>query len=242
MKGHCIITCTPIRSEMSDRAEMISQLLYGEVFEIIESHQNWTKIKCADDYVGWIDSRVIENQAKKSSKTQSKCFVNKILSEITTPHGNLTTTYGAELNADEDEFSIHDFCFSEIKKIEVILADAQLFINTPYLWGGKSSYGVDCSGLIQTLAKVNGYLMPRDAYQQASIGKTIDFAKRQAGDLAYFKNNSGSIVHVGILSSKDKIIHASGWVREDPIDKTGIFDESRKIHSHHLAEIKRVFQ
>lgn len=241
MKGHCKITCTPIRSEKSDRSEMISQLLYGEIIEIIESQQDWSKIKCADDYVGWIDSRVIEIHAKRSSKTQSKCFVNKILSEVTTPHGNLTVTYGAELNADEDEFSIHDFCFGEIKKIEVILADAQLFINTPYLWGGKSSFGLDCSGLIQTVAKVNGYMMPRDAHQQASIGKTIEFAKRQPGDLVYFKNHLGKIVHVGILSSMDKIIHASGWVREDGFNKAGIFDSAQNKISHNFSHIMRIF-
>ena len=241
MKGHCIITCTPIRSEMSDRSEMISQLLYGEIFEIIESHQNWTKIKCEDDYVGWIDSRVIEIQSKKSKKAQNKCFVNKIFSEITTPHGNIIATYGAELNADEDEFSIHDFCFSETKDTSYLIADAQAFINTPYLWGGKSSYGLDCSGLIQTVAKVNGYMMPRDAYQQASIGQNIDFVRRQAGDLAYFKNNSGKIVHVGILSSEDKIIHASGWVREDEFNKTGIFDAKENKSSHNFSHLMRIF-
>jgi cell wall-associated NlpC family hydrolase len=125
--------------------------------------------------------------------------------------------------------------------LENISKIAVNYINSPYLWGGRSPYGVDCSGLVQVVFKSIGYKLPRDASQQVKEGTTVDFVNlTQAGDLAFFDNEDGNITHVGIVLPNGEIIHSSGFVRIDKLDQQGIFCVKTQTYSHKLRIIKRV--
>jgi cell wall-associated NlpC family hydrolase len=109
------------------------------------------------------------------------------------------------------------------------------------LWGGKSPFGIDCSGFTQVVYKLNGYKLPRDANQQVNLGEPLSFVEEaEAGDLAFFDNEEGRIVHVGILLNNQSIIHASGYVRVDKFDHYGIFNQDTGKYSHTLRVIKRL--
>ena len=116
-----------------------------------------------------------------------------------------------------------------------------MYLNSPYLWGGRSPFGIDCSGFTQMVFKLNGIKLPRDAYEQAEIGKTLNFIEEtQKGDLAFFDNEEGKIIHTGIIIDKNKIIHSSGKVRIDNLDHYGIFNAETGKYSHNLRLIKKV--
>ena len=125
--------------------------------------------------------------------------------------------------------------------VEVLVALGRPFLGTAYLWGGKSIFGVDCSGFVQQLYKLFGIFLPRDAYQQAEVGELVGFLQEaKLGDLAFFDNDEGRITHVGMLLSDRLIMHASGNVRIDPIDHAGIIHRITGKRTHHLRLIKRV--
>jgi cell wall-associated NlpC family hydrolase len=122
-----------------------------------------------------------------------------------------------------------------------IVNTALLYLNTPYLWGGKTPFGIDCSGFTQMVYKLNGFNILRDASQQASQGEVLSFIEESSpGDLAFFDNNEGEITHVGIIMEDHRIIHAHGKVRIDLLDQSGIYNLDTKIHSHKLRMIKKI--
>jgi cell wall-associated NlpC family hydrolase len=133
-------------------------------------------------------------------------------------------------------------CDSSARRtIKDIKETAYLFLNAPYLWGGRSPFGIDCSGFTQLVYKLNGYKLPRDARQQVELGSPLSFVEEaEAGDLAFFDNEEGNIVHVGIILENQQIIHASGSVRIDKFDHYGIFHSDNKKYSHMLRVIKKL--
>ena len=110
-----------------------------------------------------------------------------------------------------------------------------------YLWGGRNALGIDCSGFTQMMYRIFGIQLPRDASEQVKIGETVDFlTEAQTGDLAFFENKDHKIIHVGMLMDNESIMHASGRVKINRIDATGIVSEEDGQHTHQLRIIKRI--
>mgnify|MGYP001812336606 CR=1 FL=1 len=122
-----------------------------------------------------------------------------------------------------------------------LITTALQYLNAPFQWGGKTPFGIDCSGLSQMVYKINGYSLPRDAEEQAAQGDVLSFVEEsEPGDLAFFDNNEGVITHVGIIMKNNYIIHAHGKVRIDRIDQTGIFNSELGAYTHKLRVIKKI--
>lgn len=252
MFGICNLAIVPVRLEPNHRSEMVSQLLFGEHFEIIEKTKGWIKIKLQfDDYEGWIDEKqfqaVSESHYELLSSTEA--ILNADLVEYISGKDNLLfpIPLGASLSfLDVPEINTSDFHFEGLKTSDKkpkseILKTAFMYLNTPYLWGGKTPFGIDCSGFVQMVYKLNGYTLLRDAYQQATQGEVLSFIEEaEAGDLAFFDNEEGKITHVGILMNDNYIIHAHGNVRIDRLDHLGIMNVDTKRHTHKLRVIKKV--
>lgn len=246
----CIVAVCPLRSEASHRSETVSGLLFGEAAEVLEVGKEFTKIKCLyDDYIGWAQrSQLVETdediaKLKPTGYTftrnttvginDTQMFVSVATPVFANTHfGKYKIEYG------EEETLLFDASFFTDEVIKMV---ALLYENVPYLWGGKSSFGIDCSGFVQQVFKLFRKPLLRDAYQQAMQGEVIHFlAETKCGDLAFFDNEEGRIVHVGILLSNDEIIHASGKVRIDTIDSFGILNRDTGVRTHKLRVIKRI--
>lgn len=255
--GICLLSIVPARKEPAHSSEMVSQLLFGEHYTVLESKENWLKIKTAfDNYECWIHHKQhqpLKEQDFKLLEKQPQHYTTELVHTLFNPftHKNFPISIGAalpfykagKLLCDGLEF-VYDgeIVSSDIQpKAKQILDTAFLFLNAPYLWGGKSPFGIDCSGFTQLVYKLNGIKLPRDAYQQVEVGMPLSFVEEaEAGDLAFFDNDEGKIVHVGILLNKQEIIHASGCVRIDKYDHYGIFNGDSKKYSHQLRVIKKV--
>lgn len=245
--GLCNLSLIPVRREASDTSEMVTQLLYGEFFKIIESRKNWSKIRNAfDEYEGWIDNKQyleISSEIYHRFNAEELKMTTDIMEFVSDESGTLVSIpIGSNLNALNFLNHKHDGNSTQGKlPKEKIIETALLFINVPYLWGGRSPFGIDCSGLTQLVYKLNGYPILRDAKDQATQGETLSFIEEsEPGDLAFFDNNEGIITHVGIIMSDNYIIHAHGKVRIDRLDHSGIFNLELKRHSHKLRVIKRI--
>jgi hypothetical protein len=252
MFGICNLAIVPVRLEPNHRSEMVSQLLFGEHFEILEQAKGWVKIKLQfDDYEGWIDEKqfqpISETEYQKLSETS--IVLSSDLIEYISGKDNLLfpIPLGASLSfLDVPEINTSDFHFEGLKTSDKkpkseILKTAFMYLNTPYLWGGKTPFGIDCSGFVQMVYKLNGYSLSRDAYQQATQGEVLSFIEEaEAGDLAFFDNEEGKITHVGILMNDNYIIHAHGKVRIDRLDHLGIMNVDTKRHTHKLRVIKKI--
>lgn len=242
----CLVSVSPIRIDTSDTSEIVSQLLFGEPIEIISYGEPWVRIKTIyDGYEGCVDIKHLLPLTDKEFKKWVKEFVyqTEFLKTINTPWGKQVISIGSFV-CNECNFKIGEFEFSQKKSdpsIKKLIIDYSLdLLNVPYLWGGKSVYGIDCSGFVQMIFRLIGYNLPRDAYEQGESGETIEYEDIQAGDLAFFSNSKGKINHVGILISKNKIIHASGRVRIDEFNFSGIYNHDYKKQTHVLFSLKRI--
>ena len=253
--GICNVGIMPLRAQANDRSEMVSQVLFGETFEVLEMHSDWTKIRLSiDRYEGWADPKQFAeiDDAELNDLSSAKLFYTTDLVQILTHVKSkqmiplIMGSHLPGLNARKLLIAGEQYIFdgSSIQSIvkptrKRILENAMMYINAPYIWGGKSPFGIDCSGFSQTVYKVSGVLLNRDASQQAMQGETVNFiTDALAGDLAFFDNEEGNITHVGILLGDNKIIHASGKVRIDAIDHQGIFNVDTRKYSHKLRIIK----
>lgn len=246
--AYCKLAVSPVRAEASDRAEIVTQLVFGEVLEIIGRDEQWMKIRTyLVSYEGWIDSKQTAALSQKEvNRWQDGIAIESALVRlIETPWGQQWITRGAFVPLDNSgAFNIgrDDFRFLDepqaapATKLELAL----WYENTPYLWGGKTPFGVDCSGLMQTVHRYFGINLPRDASQQAEYGQDVSFEDREAGDLVFFQNKTGRIHHVGLLLDRDRIIHASGWVRVDDLTNEGIMRRIDNQLSHVFYCIKRL--
>lgn len=250
--GICALSCVPLRAEPSDKAEIISQLLFGESFIIAEVQGKWTQIQCLwDNYVAWVDSKQIISgisEAEALSTLRSSvvidpyCIIdlNNFPTLISIASTESTEIIQKYLPNTKIKFNgrAAEMGSKAIDSIEVL---AKKWMNTPYLWGGRSIFGIDCSGFVQNVYKMHGIRLQRDAYLQAEQGSLVNFVEEaKPGDLAFFDNDEERIIHVGIVLENQTIIHASGQVRIDRLDHQGIFNSDTKKYSHKLRIIKRI--
>jgi cell wall-associated NlpC family hydrolase len=247
----CENVFVPLRSGPTHKSEMLSQVLFGEKYIIIDQSARWLKIKTLfDDYSGWIDMDHLQH-SESDDKSKGSVLIKLLLChkpdntkivlepgcEIYQPNfGNNTFSAGKSQFA-----ASHDFNETFIKSTDSLTDTALKFINSPYIWGGRIPSGIDCSGLTQLVYKIHGIKIPRDSWQQSETGETISFIDdSRPGDLVFFDNERGKISHVGMMISNGLIIHASGRVRIDTIDHQGIFKPEIGGYSHHLRTIKRI--
>jgi hypothetical protein len=251
----CSVPVSPMRKDPSHKSEMISQQLFGECCTIMETAaDNWIRIKCRyDDYEGWCQSsHLVEIDDEQFTKAD-KHFTPEWVNELDYNGHLMYVPFGSSLTALRNgrafwrKSSIHYsgkvWNPTEVKPTtKVIKQIAYKFLNTPYLWGGKSVFGIDCSGYVQSVYKFFNLHLPRDASQQAGFGEAIGFLQEaQCGDLAFFDNEEGQITHVGMLLNANEIIHASGKVRIDKIDTQGIVNMENGVRTHKLRIVKRHF-
>lgn len=249
MFGVVTLPVVPLREEAVHKSQMVSQLLFGEAVEVLQSLEEWFYVKnIADGYLGWVERKqlaVLETAeldqwlgVKKSVVAFPVATLER--NEDRTP---LVIPAGTEI-AESNLFAIGDRTFSHHLSFPPNRAVSEIalqFLNAPYLWGGKTIFGFDCSGFVQVVFKIAGTTFPRDAYQQAELGEVVDFLQEVLpGDLAFFHNAEDRITHVGILLSPTEIIHCSGSVRIDQIDHQGIFNQFLGKYTHPLRVIKRL--
>lgn len=235
-KGICSVTVAPVRAEASDRAEIVTEILFGESADILEVNKNWTRIKMHyDGYEGWMDTKQLRPVADDILAKRKVTVVTEDFSSVMMNDGKTLLSMGSEV-----EFpAVASRRSHDVR--ESIALTAKEFINVPYLWGGKSFFAVDCSGFTQLVYKIHEIKLPRDASQQVNVGESLSFVgESRPGDLAFFENPEGKIVHVGIMLENQRIIHASGKVRIDTLDSTGIFNKELNKHTHKLRVIKSV--
>lgn len=252
--GIAFLSITPMRSDAGHRFEQVSQLLYGELFEIVGTKKEWKKIKCQyDGYEGWVLSAQIKEltlkqfqQISKKNETlvydsfytvsKNDTHFNILIGSILREYDGLNYSFLNEKYLFQGNALAADF-EQNIKLLDKIVLK---YLNAPYLWGGRTPFGIDCSGFTQIVFKFLGIQLPRDSYQQAELGKLVAFAEEaRKGDLAFFGDTK--ITHVGIILDDKKIIHASGRVRIDIIDNFGIFNTETNAYSHPMKIIKRLF-
>jgi gamma-D-glutamyl-L-lysine dipeptidyl-peptidase len=254
--GICLLSIIPLRKEPSERSEMVSQLLFGEGYEINEKTASWLKITTEfDRYSGWMD--------KKMFTPVSADYYNKLVTGAYAVAGSVVTkladaggiiriiaagsTLGhagpdGTLEIDSElYYSVDQSLESIISRPENLISTAKRFLHAPYLWGGRSPFGYDCSGFTQMVYKINGKRLPRDAWQQEKTGDAVDrISDLKAGDLVFFAGEDRHVNHVGLAISPDQIIHCSGMVRIDKLDEKGIFNSDANQYTHRLYSMRRL--
>lgn len=249
--GIATLSIIPCRAEPSDKAEIITQLLFGEHFSVIEEEEKWIKIQSAyDKYEGWIcRKQFTEITGKEYDELSLNDFplCGSLVGAVAYLNENRNITLGATLpylSQSKITIRTEKATFTgnpNVCNSSKLMTYAMMYLNTPYLWGGRSPFGIDCSGFSQIVYKLCGYKLPRDAYQQAEEGYDVPFVETsEPGDLAFFDNEEGSITHVGIVTEPGKIIHASGRVKIDHLDSQGIYDVELKKYTHKLRLIRRI--
>lgn len=234
------VAVAPLRKEPSDSSEMISQALFGEGVSVLELLEKWALVKLdADGYEGWVDRK----QLIQGLSTEQIFLLTAPITLCALSNG-ASVWLPAGAGVGESKCTVANRSIWNGGGADISLCAMQ-FLNAPYLWGGRTILGIDCSGLTQLVFQLNGKQLPRDAYQQAELGTTVSFLEEtQTGDLAFFDNQDGRIIHVGIVLIDDngvrKIVHASGKVRIDLIDHQGIYNRETGVYSHTLRIIKRM--
>lgn len=251
----CIVPISPLRAEPSHKSEMVSQLIFGECAIILERNDDgWVKIRNQyDQYEGWSTENQLTSIEEDLYHEPTEEYTADYLSIIDFSGHPMHVPIGSFLKGmrhGEMKWGKYTALFqgTPLKPDPLPTTEKKIrqfafqFLNTPYLWGGRSIFGVDCSGFTQTVFRLLGKTLPRDAYMQARCGKEVnEDQKPHCGDLAFFKNKDGRITHVGIMLNDFEIIHSAGKVRVDKLDDYGILNIDTGSHSHELAMIRRFF-
>ena len=246
--GICNLGVVAMRAEPNHTCEMISQLLFGDTFKIIDERKFWFKIRTYfDGYEGWINKvqcQVIDENECININNLAPIYSYNLLDFITAKGTGELLTIPMGSNVASMDFLNYKNDGNYIKGLQPkshLLETAFHYLNCPHLWGGKSPLGIDCSGFTQMVYKINGYSLLRDAKQQATQGEALSFIEEsEPGDLAFFDNSDGEIDHVGIIMADNYIIHSFGKVRIDRIDHSGIYNSELGKHTHKLRVIKKI--
>lgn len=245
--GICHLSIIPLRNEPQHTSELCSQVLYGDHFKVLEKRKHWSRIRLAyDKFEGWIDNTqylIVDELTYQSLQKQKPKLSGDLVEFIYDEnHSLIPITLGCNINATAYLTGNFDGELRQGKHPKNnIVTTALHYINAPFLWGGKTPFGIDSSGLTQMVYKLNGYSLLRTAEEQSSQGEALSFIEEsEAGDLAFFDDEEGNIVHVGIMMDDNYIIHAYGKVRVDRIDHTGIFNTDTRTHTHKLRVIKKI--
>ncbi len=253
----CNVSVMPVRGEPAHRAEQTTQLLFGEKAEIVEiNNKDWTRIRCTwDGYDGWCKKSQLKVIDKKEYRKPLKYLSGNHNGKLIMDSNEMLLPLGSELYGliggwitpmnDAGRFKGEKINLKDIVLSSEGLKNAALqYLHAPYQWGGRSAAGIDCSGFTQMVFKLCNHAIPRDADKQASEGTLVDFLQHaQCGDLAFFDDREGKIVHVGMLLDNENIIHAtdtSGRVVIDRIDQAGIISKSLRMRTHNLRVVKRI--
>jgi cell wall-associated NlpC family hydrolase len=251
----CAVPVCPVRAEASHRSEQVSQLLFGEACELLEASGDFLRIKCRyDDYEGWCQGNQLREITEEVYKIVGTKLAAEWVNEIIFNRKKMFVPFASQLDfleKDRGFNNINEVVYNGISVVstsqsfseETLKKIAETYVNTAYQWGGRSVFGVDCSGFTQVVFKCMNIRLLRDASQQATQGDAIGFLmEAKPGDLAFFDNNEGKITHVGILLNANTIIHASAKVRIDTIDNFGIVNGETGKRTHTLRVIKRIVQ
>lgn len=245
----CIVPVCPIRSEPGHRSEQVSQLLFGEYCNLLEVKNDFVKIKIVlDEYEGWCQVSQLQLVIEDIEVAGNELLAGGWINSVEFQGNNMHIPFGSKIDwlieSGCNKPAISAYTGSILKparQIDRVTEFALMYLHTPYLWGGRSVFGIDCSGLTQMVYRCLGVALLRDAWQQASQGDVVGFLQEaRSGDLAFFDNEEGRIVHVGILTDSHSIIHAMGKVRIDNIDNHGIVNTDTGKRTHALRLIKRI--
>jgi hypothetical protein len=249
----CVVSAAAVRQDASHRSEMINQLLFGETMEVLEVKEEWRRIRSViDHYEGWITHHMIKEIEDQLATATCHFVTTGLLNPLTLPKQLLNLPMGSSLTGFNEESRLlwdeeHKYhgTYRNVQQpfnTDLFWSTVHSWLNAPYLWGGRTFMGVDCSGFTQVVFKILGIGLQRDAKDQAGQGTRIqELKKSQLGDLAFFQNREGKIIHVGILLNEHRIIHASGKVRIDKLTEGGILNMETGEETHQLHSIKRYF-
>ena len=256
--GITLHSLVPLRKNPEEQSEMVSQLLFGESYRVLSLEDHWIHITTQyDDYTGWID-RKLHTEISGSSFDQLQTSGPKVLDSLimsiekrgAPPQLILAGSTLPGYNRKKNELEIENasyhirWTFGDFgaRGLNTLHKTAGQFLNAPYLWGGRSIIGCDCSGFVQTVFKIHGIALKRDSSQQAEQGEIINsLSTTRLGDLAFFANEEGKVYHVGMILSPEEIVHSSGYVHVDRLDETGIFNLETRQYTHKLFTIRRIF-
>jgi gamma-D-glutamyl-L-lysine dipeptidyl-peptidase len=250
-KAICIVPVSPMRLAASHSSEQVSQLVFGDVCEVNDTVTDFSFITSLyDGYKGWCQSKQLIPVTDEQAYFPT-VLIDKWVSSIHCNQQPMQLPMGSnvgfllngqsQLGSFEFSYDGHSYAVPVAPSSRMLKQVALSYINTGYLWGGRTVFGVDCSGFTQMVYKFCGIRLLRDASQQATQGTVVDFLQEVTlGDLAFFDNEEGRITHVGIMLDNTTIIHASGKVRIDYLDQAGIVSSETKERTHKLRIIKRV--
>lgn len=246
----CSITHIPVRAKAAHASEMVSMLLFGESVQILDEEEDYYLVENTfDAYQGFVPKIHLEEHAEGASFFVQDDFLQIPFRQgsILLPKGSILTNFnnvgftyqGHQLQVPPGARILE--LATATYQSDLLLKNAKCFVGTPYLWGGRTRFGIDCSGFVQLLYKEMGISLKRDAKQQVLQGQAVDsISGSQAGDLAFFANKSGTVTHVGLLDGEGNIIHSSGQVRVDSVDEKGIYNAELNRYTHDLCAIRRM--